>query len=184
MVAEADRAAVLLVGADESRSFCSRSSVVSWSSCDAHWNGVCGFGTNPPIDTVQRMSRRPETSRPVAMTFLARSAISSTSSSVSVGRPHMKYSFTCRQPWEYAAATVRIRSSSETILLITLRSRSDPPSGANVRPDRRPLRENSLASVMLKASTRVDGSDSETLRALVAVGEALGHVGDLAVVGD
>ena len=50
-----------------------------------------------------------------------------------------------------------------TILLITLRIRSEPPSGANVRPDRRPLRENSLASVMLKASTRVDGSDSETL---------------------
>ena len=60
-------------------------------------------------------------------------------------------------------ATVRIRSSSVTILLITLRIRSEPPSGANVRPERRPLRENSLASVMLKASTRVDGSDSETL---------------------
>ena len=60
-------------------------------------------------------------------------------------------------------ATVRIRSSSVTILLITLRIRSLPPSGANVRPDRRPLRENSLARVMLKASTRVEGSDSETL---------------------
>ena len=60
-------------------------------------------------------------------------------------------------------ATVRIRSSSVTILLITLRIRSEPPSGANVRPERRPLRENSLASVMLKASTRVEGSDSETL---------------------
>ena len=74
----------------------------------------------------------------------------------------MKYSFTWRQPWEYAVATVRIRSSSVTILLITFRIRSDPPSGANVNPDRRPLRENSLARVMLNASTRVEGRDRET----------------------
>ena len=60
-------------------------------------------------------------------------------------------------------ATVRIRSSSVTILLITLRIRSLPPSGANVRPERRPLRENSLARVMLKASTRVLGRLRETL---------------------
>ena len=73
-----------------SRSLRSRSSVVSWSSCAAHWNGVCGLGTKPPIETVQRMSLRPETSRPLAITFVARSAISRTSSSVSVGRPHMK----------------------------------------------------------------------------------------------
>ena len=71
----------------------------------------------------------------------------------------MKYSFTWRQPCEYAVATVRIRSSLLTILLITRRSRSDPPSGAKVSPDRRPLRENSLARSMLNASTRVDGSD-------------------------
>ena len=46
-----------------------------------------------------------------------------------------------------------------TILLITLRIRSVPPSGANVSPDRRPFRLSSLASVTLNASTRVDGSD-------------------------
>ena len=40
----------------------------------------------------------------------------------------MKYSFTCRQPLPYAVATVRIRSFSETILLMTLRMRSEPPS--------------------------------------------------------
>jgi hypothetical protein len=50
-----------------------------------------------------------------------------------------------------------------TILLITLRIRSEPPSGANVRPERRPLRESSLASVTLNASTRVLGSDSDVL---------------------
>ena len=59
--------------------------------------------------------------------------------------------------------TVLIRSSSVTILLITLRIRSEPPSGANVRPERRPLRENSLARSMLKASTRVEGNESEVL---------------------
>ena len=42
-------------------------------------------------------------------------------------------------------ATVRIRSSSVTALLITFRIRSLPPSGAKVSPERRPLRENSLA---------------------------------------
>lgn len=73
----------------------------------------------------------------------------------------MKYSFTCRQPLLYAVVTVRIRSSSVTILLITLRIRSDPPSGAKVRPERRPLRVSSLARVTLNASTRVDGSDSD-----------------------
>ena len=121
---------------------------------------MCGLGTKPPIDTVARMSRRPVASRPALITRRARPAMASTSSSVSVGRPHMKYSFTCRQPWVYAVTTVRIRSSSVTILLITLRIRSEPPSGAKVRPDRRPPRASSSASVTLNASTLVDGRDS------------------------
>ena len=95
----------------------------------------------------------------------------------------MKYSFTWRQPCEYAAVTVRIRSSLLTILLITRRSRSLPPSGAKVRPDRLPLRENSFARSMLNASTRVDGSDRLMLLVLVPVGELLGHRRDLGVVG-
>ncbi len=53
-----------------------------------------------------------------------------------------------------------MRSSSVTILLITLRMRSLPPSGAKVSPERRPLRLSSLARSTLKASTRVLGSDS------------------------
>ncbi len=75
----------------------------------------------------------------------------------------MKYSFTCRQPLPYAVATVRIRSSSETILLMTLRMRSEPPSGAKVRPDLRPLRVSSLARSTLNASTRVEGSERPIL---------------------
>jgi hypothetical protein len=66
-----------------------------------------------------------------------------------------------RQPSEKAISAVRSRSSSETILLMTARMRSLPASGAKVSPVRRPLRDSSLDSVTLKASTRVDGSDSE-----------------------
>ena len=122
---------------------------------------MCGFGTKPPIETVQRMSLRPDASRPALITSWARRAICNTSSSSSVGKPHMKYNFTWRQPDAYAAVTVRIKSSSVTILLMTLRIRSLPPSGANVNPLRRPLRESSLAKSILKASTRVLGSDNE-----------------------
>src|SRR5258708_5942242 len=137
----------------------SRASPVSWSHCAAHWKGVCGFGTKPPIDTVHLMSRRPVAFRPASITRCATLAIASTSSSVSVGSPHMKYSLTCRHPLAYAVETVLIRSSSVTILLITLRIRSVPPSGAKVSPDRRPLRLSSLARVTLNASTRVEGSE-------------------------
>ena len=59
---------------------------------------MCGLGTNPPIDTVHLMSRRPAASRPAAMTLRASCAMASTSASVSVGNPHMKYNLTCRQP--------------------------------------------------------------------------------------
>ena len=64
--------------------------MVSAEACAAHWNGVCGFGTKPPMLTVQRMSRVPAAWRPVSMTRAAMSAMASTSSSSSVGRPHMK----------------------------------------------------------------------------------------------
>ena len=47
----------------------------------------------------------------------------SMSSSVSVGRPIMKYSFTAFQPSENASVTARIKSSSVTPLFITSRSR-------------------------------------------------------------
>jgi hypothetical protein len=56
-----------------------------------------------------------------------------------------------------------MRSSSVTILLMTLRMRSLPPSGAKVSPLRRPLRDSSFARSMLNASTRVLGSDRPTL---------------------
>jgi hypothetical protein len=58
---------------------------------------------------------------------------------------------------ENAADTVRMRSSSDTILLMTRRIRSLPPSGAKVRPERLPLRDSSFARSMLNASTRVLG---------------------------
>ena len=71
----------------------------------------------------------------------------------------------------------------DTVLLMTRRIRSLPPSGAKVRPERRPLRESSLARVTLKASTRVLRQAEAGVGALVAVGELLGQLADLGVVG-
>ena len=68
----------------------SRWSMVSGELIAAHWKGVCGFGTNPPIDTVHRMSLDPVAARPARITSCASRAICTTSSSVSVGNPHMK----------------------------------------------------------------------------------------------
>ena len=73
-----------------SRSLRSRASTTSGWACAAHWNGVCGLGTNPPIEIVQRTSLRPDAARPARMTLCAMSAIWRTSSSSSVGSPHMK----------------------------------------------------------------------------------------------
>src|SRR4051794_38124891 len=56
----------------------SRASIVSAPACAAHWNGVCGFGTNPPIDTLHPMSLRPLASPPAPMTSTARAADSRT----------------------------------------------------------------------------------------------------------
>ena len=56
------------------------------------------------------------------------------SSSVSVGRPIMKYSLQRRQPAPNAASTAPNRSSSVTCLLMTSRKRCVPASGANVKP--------------------------------------------------
>ena len=53
-----------------------------------HWNGVCGFGTNPP--TLAVMEAREVWVRPSAAQFLASSAMPRVSSSVSVGRPVRK----------------------------------------------------------------------------------------------
>ena len=63
-----------------------------------HWNGVCALGTNPPTETVQ-LAREVER-RPIATTLRASSAMPRVSSSISVGRPTRKYSFTRRQPCE------------------------------------------------------------------------------------
>ena len=53
-----------------------------------HWNGVCGFGTNPPTDTVQLAPF--VCFRPTWTTFFASSAMPRVSTSVSVGRPVRK----------------------------------------------------------------------------------------------
>ena len=82
------------------------------------------------------------------------------SSSVSVGRPIIKYSFMRSQPWENDALTAFMRSSSVTPLLMTSRMRCVPASGAKVRP---PFFSpaTSLAISTPKESRRSEGSDTE-----------------------
>lgn len=98
VVAETDVLAVLAVLADRVAQLAEPGVGGLGGQLRGPLEGVCGLGTKPPMETVQRMSFCPVTSRPFWMTFFAISAICSTSSSVSVGRPTMKYSFTWRQP--------------------------------------------------------------------------------------
>src|ERR1700755_3600597 len=161
------------------RSLRSRPSTTSGCAWAAHWNGVGGLGTPPPMEIVQRTSLRPDAARPALMTLWAMSAIWTTSSSSSVGSPHMKYSLTWRQPCPNASETVRMRSSSDTILLITRRMRSEPPSGANVSPERRALRLVPVAGSVVHAWRR----RQRGVGALGAAGQPLGDLGDLGVVG-
>ena len=79
--------------------------------------------------------------------------MASMSSSRSVGRPIMKYSFTCPQPREYAWSAMSSSSSSGIHLLITARSRGLAASGAKVRPVRR-ISATMSASSTLKLSRR------------------------------
>ena len=99
--------------------------------------------------------------RPIFTTSRASSLMPSVSSSISVGTPIRKYSFTGRQPWD-TPPTAANRSSSLMSLLITRRIRHVPPSGANVRPVRRTFWI-SLAMPTVNASTRSDGSETPTL---------------------
>ena len=75
-----------------SRSSATRRSYSSLDICGSHWNAVWGLGTNQLVETVMRMPRCLfwALSRHACMTRAATSAMPSTSSSVSVGRPSMK----------------------------------------------------------------------------------------------
>ena len=68
---------------------------------------------------------------------------------------------TRRQPWLKAASTALYRSSSVMSLLMTVRIRHVPPSGANVSPVRRTFCI-SAAVPTVNASTRSDGRLTET----------------------
>ena len=71
----------------------------------AHWNGVHGLGMNGFTESVMR-PMRPRSRAYLFITSsrmrMATRAMPSTSSSVSVGSPHMKYIFTCCMPWASA----------------------------------------------------------------------------------
>jgi hypothetical protein len=60
VIAHADRAAVRLSAGSRRAACAAGVDGLGATACAAHWNGVCALGTNPPIETVQRMSRVPE----------------------------------------------------------------------------------------------------------------------------
>ena len=90
-----------------------------------HWKGVCALGTNGVA--LMAMLRRK-----MARAFSVRSTMPWMSSSFSVGWPTMKYIFNRGKPSACASSTAASRSASVCRLLITVRSRSVPASGAMV----------------------------------------------------
>ena len=68
-------------------------------------------------------------------------------------------------------------------MLITRRIRSEPPSGANVSPVRRPLRDSSWASVDVEGVDPGRGQREGDVGPLVLLGQPGAHVADLGVVG-
>ena len=75
-----------------SRSSFTRREYSSIVTCGTHWKGVCGLGTKQEVDTVMRTPRLlfAACCFQQRSTFSASSAMATTSSSVSVGRPSMK----------------------------------------------------------------------------------------------
>ncbi len=128
-----------------------------WSG--AHWNGVHGLGTNGFTESVIRPIRPRRRAHGIMTSSrmrIASRAIPRTSSSVSVGSPHMKYSFTCCIPCEMAfSAACTIRSSVKS-LFTTRRIRSVPASGAMVMERSPPVRHAARAAAGVMASTRSD----------------------------
>ena len=102
-------------------------------------------------------ARPPWWCRPIAFTSEAMRTTSSMSKSVSVGWPTMKYILMLVQPLLNACSAALSRSSSVTSLLIVLRSRCEPASGASVSVCFLP-RATASATSTENESTRVEGS--------------------------
>ena len=81
------------------------------------------------------------------------------------------------------STTVRIRSSSDTILLITRRIRSEPPSGRERQPGAAAVAGQLVGQVDVERVDPGRRQRQRDVRALVPVGQALGDLGDLGVVG-
>ena len=109
-------------------------SVTAGSSIGSHWYAVPGLGmsgfTLPTILPICPRGRAYFSM--MSRNCTVRSRMATRSSSVSVGRPIMKYSFRFSIPFlKIRSARSRI-SSFVTVLLMTRRIRSDPASGAMV----------------------------------------------------
>ncbi len=118
-----------------------------------------GFGTN--VETPIRTAARRLMALPASSVRMHRSAMASTSSSRSVGRPIMKYVFTCVQPRRNASAAMPSSSSSGMNLLMTARRRGVAASGAKVSPLRRTPDTMSAISTA-NESSRNDGNATDT----------------------
>src|SRR3712207_9144698 len=94
-----------------SRSTVRRWSMVSALAWPAHWNGVCGLGTKPPIETVQGMALGQLGPPPARVTPRARSAVSSTVLLVLAAKADMKQRLTRSQPLADAVGAVGERTA-------------------------------------------------------------------------
>ncbi len=121
----------------EPRSASCSNSILVWiesgSSKGTHWMGVCGLGMKVLTPACTR-ARPPAMRRPSFSTARHTSAIACTSERVSWGCPIIKYSLSVFQPCSKTERTVLISSSSLSGLLMMLRIRSVPASGAKVNP--------------------------------------------------
>ena len=88
----------LRCGRTVSRMSCCRRRSSPASVMGSHWNEECGLGTSDEVLTVTVALRRPA-ARASSCTRMPVRAMPTTSASVSVGRPIMKYILSWLQPW-------------------------------------------------------------------------------------
>ena len=123
--------------------------------CSSHWKGVWGLGTKVATDAVTFF---PPAFLAIFRTLPESSAMAIKSSSVSVGRPIMKYSFMDSHPASNTCWADFSRSSSVIPLLITSLSLSLPASGAMVNPVFLTRFISDISSGVI-VSTLMEGSD-------------------------
>ncbi len=101
---------------------------ISSSSMGNHWKGVCGFGINGDTDRLMSIC---SFSKGISIVLMA-----SISSTVSHGKPIMRYSLSFLQPYCLRRGSCPRRISTSIFLLILHLIASVADSRANVKPVR------------------------------------------------